>query len=237
MKKYLIGCLLAVLLLTGCGKNEITKSYDKMQIGKEIESYQLDLRIYGTHNNKSVSEIVRVDNYKGTQFRIDYISMSNRKETPRERAERDEKDLRKDNALYIIDNVKYRQNDSGRFVKTTEESLYTDPTLYLNGLKHLKSNEYNREETSADKKYKVYTISVKASTMKDILKNSVLQDVKLTKDVTGEVWIDADEYVYKIIYNVHTGMEDSSKNLVVNASYFRINNVSEIKKMIMTEES
>jgi uncharacterized protein YtpQ (UPF0354 family) len=68
--------------------------------------------------------------------------------------------------------------------------------------------------------------------MKNILSNSILSDINLVKDVTGEVWIDKDEYIYKIIYNVNEGLADASKKLVVNASYFRINNVSEIKPMI-----
>ncbi len=234
MKKYFIGCLLAVLLLTGCASSEMTKSYDKMQVGKEIDSYQLDLRIYGVYNNKSISEIVRVDNYKGTQFKVDYISLNDQKNTT---PTTEENGIMKDNALYIIDKVMYRQNTSGKYAKTTEKSLYTDPTLYLNGLKSVKTNKYDRDETIVDKVYKVYKISVSTNTMKSILDNSAISDVKLTKDVTGEVWIDANGYVYKLIYNVNTGMEDSSKALTVNASYFRVNNVSEIKRMIITQES
>ena len=62
-----IGIVLSMMLvLTGCGESkELKKAYEKMKMGKELTSYKVDYRLYGTYNNKNVNDIIRIQNNNG----------------------------------------------------------------------------------------------------------------------------------------------------------------------------
>ena len=120
MKKILFG-ILGVLLLSGCTNKEMVTYYENNKAGGKIDSYQLDLRIYGNDESNNYNEIVRVDNYKGTQFKVDYISKNilpvipeELEEKPEEGEEENPEETRpflRDTASYRIDGKNYELKD------------------------------------------------------------------------------------------------------------------------------
>lgn len=77
MKRILIW-LLMVLTLAGCTPKELTGSYDKMQVSdKGIKGYYLDLRIYGSFSNKSINEIIRIENYNSKEYKVTIRNVTN----------------------------------------------------------------------------------------------------------------------------------------------------------------
>ena len=64
MKKSLVLWILLLLAISGCGKKNFDKEYNNMQIGN-IDSYQLDLRIYGEENVN-----FKIDNYKNESYKV-----------------------------------------------------------------------------------------------------------------------------------------------------------------------
>lgn len=63
--KQLALVLSMALILTGCGSKALKTAYNKMQIGKEITGYKVDYRLYGTYKEKSINDIVRMQNTEG----------------------------------------------------------------------------------------------------------------------------------------------------------------------------
>lgn len=52
--------LIMLLLITGCDKSNIKKTYENM-IDK---SYEVDIKINGTNDGKRVNDSIRITNYK-----------------------------------------------------------------------------------------------------------------------------------------------------------------------------
>lgn len=213
-KKNILGlALLGVFLLTGCGTSKaLVENYDKMQVSKDtINGYQLDLRIYGIYNDKTINEIIKIDNYLNTQYKITTVGLNSDRET-----------------AYILDGVNYKLDKDSKYTKTTDAIAYSNPNLYLEALNSLKSSEKGETETIASVDYTSYSVTVKASKMEEILETSTLTDIKFKKNIPAKVLIDADGYVYKIVYYLNEAMGTDVKKLEVSATYFRINKSSEI---------
>lgn len=212
MKKIKISIILLVALLSGCTNDKFKENYEKMQVSNStINGYQLDLRIYGTYNNKIINEIVKIDNYLNKQYRISILNN------------------RTEEISYIIDNIKYVLGAEKEYVKTDNILAYSNPNLYLEGLNYIKNSKEKATETIAEVAYNSYEIEVKASKMKEILANSIVSDLEIVKNAPAKVLINKNDYVYKIVYYLNEGMKDSSKELTLNATYFRINAASEIR--------
>jgi hypothetical protein len=234
MKKFLI-LIVCTLFLTGCGVDkELKENYENMKIGENTESYQLDLRIYGSYDNRTLNEIIKVDNYKNTQFKIDYVSNNNRnprRENEREEPQQNEEEpVRIDNALYIIDGTKYRYKE-GKYQVVEEETLYTNTDLYLKSLNNVIKKTELEDEKIGEETYKVYEIIISKGKMEEILKSSVLSKLKLTKDVRAKVWIKENGQVSKIVYYLTESKEDK-KLLEISASYFRINLINDMSNIV-----
>lgn len=194
--KKLFCLLLGAILLTGCG-SKLEKTYDNMKIGDNIESYQLDLRIYGTVDNKRVNEIIKIDNYKNVQYKIDNSEFT----------------------YYVANGVTYKtpsRLEEGKeqvYEKVTEDLFY-DTDLLLQGLNNIKSK--TETENDLNLELEVYNIELKDSYIKDLL-TKLGYDSNFTES-SGKLYL-SDGNLYKIIYNVDS--------LIIDAGFFRINGIRE----------
>ncbi len=224
MKKILL-LVFGILLLSGCQNKEMLTFYENTKVGDKTESYQLDLRIYGNYDSKTYNEIVKIDNYKETQYKIDYISNQKEEiiEETNEETNELEMPLRVDNASYRIDQKNYEQKD-GVFVEV-ESLMYTNPNAYLEVLSKASNVETLKEEKIGLDSYKTYSFKVNKKDMEAILKDGALKDLKLKSDVSAKVWIDKDNRVYKVIYYLIEGKD----KVEINASFFRFNIIKDMK--------
>lgn len=245
MKKVML-VLIGVLLLSGCTNKEMVTFYENTKAGEKIDSYQLDLRIYGNYDDETYSEIVRIDNYKGTQYKIDYISKNDIKvqeetidEEPIEEENTEETSIPKpdvidpmleglleDNASYVIDGKNYSKVE-GKYTEV-DTLLYTNPNVYLETATKGYSVEFLFDETIGAESYKVYTFKVKKDDMKSILEDGVLKDLKLKEDVTAKLWADKDSKIFKVAYYLIDGKD----KVEINASVFRINIINDMSNMV-----
>lgn len=232
MKKILLG-IIGALILTGCTSKELVSYYENTKAGGKIDSYQLDLRIYGTYDDKTFNEIVRVDNYKGTQFKVDNIgknivvpNLGEEKETDSEEPNEDMLPIVRDNASYRINEKNYELKDNS-YVEV-ETLMYTNPNSYLEGLTKAKKVEELKEDKIGENTYKTYVFKVSKSDMEPILKDGELKDLKLKSDVSAKVWIDKDSRVHKVIYYLTEGKD----RVEINASFFRINIVNDMSNIV-----
>ncbi len=232
MKKVLLG-IIGVLILTGCTNKEMVSYYENTKAGGKIDSYQLDLRIYGTYGDKTFNEIVRVDNYKGTQFKVDNIgknivvpNMEEEKEPNSEETNDDMLPIFRDNSSYRIDNKNYEFKDNS-YVEV-ETLMYTNPNAYLEVVSKAKKVEELKEEKIGENTYKIYTFKVSKSDMEPILNDSELKGLKLKADASAKVWIDKDSRVHKVIYYLIDGKD----RVEINASVFRINIINDMSNLI-----
>lgn len=231
MKKILLG-IIGVLILTGCTNKEMVSYYENTKAGGKIDSYQLDLRIYGTYGDKTFNEIVRVDNYKGTQFKVDNIGKNivvpnlDEKEPTSEETKDDMLPILRDNASYRINEKNYEFKDNS-YVEV-ETLMYTNPNSYLEVVSKAKKVEELKEEKIGENTYKIYTFKVSKSDMEPILNDSELKGLKLKADASAKVWIDKDSRVHKVIYYLIDGKD----RVEINASVFRINIINDMSNLI-----
>ena len=140
MKKILL-ILIPILILTGCGKN-LNKQYEDMQIGN-IESYQLDLRIYGKEN-----KMIKIDNYKNEEFKI----------------------VTNDDTYYVLNGITYKEteNKETKYEKV-DEKVFTNTDLLLQALKNIKSKkEIDNDIKGLD--LKLYEVTIDSNYVKSLLK-------------------------------------------------------------------
>ena len=133
MKKVLI--ILSLILLTGCGNKEFKSAYENMNIGKNIESYQLDLRIYGSVDNKRINKMYKIDNYKNQKYKIDTFDLT----------------------YYFIDGKMYEEKEIMEEIQynETNENIFYDTNIILDGLNNITSKT-EIENDIEGKELKVY---------------------------------------------------------------------------------
>lgn len=211
--KLFIGLML-VVLMTGCGTKGLEKYYDNMEIGsKGIKGYVLELRIYGNKDNDRINEIVRITNYNNVDFKIVKRNVSQTNINPFEEDDIEE-------TTYIKNDKVYKANESGTYVETKDDINYKKPSIYLEGLNNIVSIDKGESVTIGEKKYTLYKTTFSKTIMNDIVADNILKETKITKDVEGEVYIDSEGYVYRIIYKLD--------NVTINANYFNINKINSI---------
>ncbi len=215
MKKNikLILFILVILTVTGCTSNIFIQAYKKMQASeKGINGYVLDLRIYGTINNSKVSEIVKITNYMNKDYKIlkTIIESDNSGSKP----------IRKEDVKYIFSNTVYKLDDTNKYVVTTEDIKYSQPDLYMVGIKNAKIVGKKVIKTIGDKKFDVYNVTFDKKDVEKLAINTAISALTIPKTVKGEIYIDSSNYLYRITYLIDT--------VTINASYFGINNVSKI---------
>jgi len=208
MKKILLTFIL-VLGLVGCRDKALDKNYDKMRIAKDgLDSYQVDIRIYGEYNNNRVSEYLKVSNYKNEQIII-----------------HDSKSSLLGKSYIIYDNGKTYNVSSNNKITVVADNKYADTAIYLEGFKNFKKVKKEKDEIIGDKKYLVYSTTVKKQVFESILKGTVIEKIELEENVPTKVWIDKDGYVYRIIYYLDEAIEDYGSPLEISVRYYGYNTV------------
>jgi hypothetical protein len=208
--KIILITLITTIFLSGCVSSTITKAYNKMQVGKnKINGYSIDLRIYGKVNNKGINEIVRISNYMNKTYSITIPGKLDIK--TKERTE--------DKVSYVKDNKGYIKNEAGTYEKTTKKIKYSNPLIYLEGIKNITKNSKSIEEKIGTNKYKVYDITIKKDYANKLLKEVAIEQT-VSNNQTGKIYIDNKGYVYRVIYTI--------EDLTINANYYGIDNAVEI---------
>ena len=178
--------------------NKLSNSANKTSV-KEAKSYRMDLRIYGTYNNKGINKIIMVNNYKNTDKDIS-ITVDGK----------EEKYLVKDSKKYKVENEK---------LSDAENVPFTNTEVYLNGVSKMKNLKEEKEQKIGKNTYKVYKGTISINDMAPILKESDIS-VKTDKDIETEVWLTSDNYVYKVYYKLD--------KLTIYASYFGYGNMNKV---------
>lgn len=172
------------------------------QINKNITGYRLDLRINGIYKNKVVNETVMVNNYKNTDKEISIFT----------------KQTENGEEKYIIKDGKYYQviNDSLKEIKAVP---YEDTDIYLEGIKKITSVKKKGKEIIGNNEYTVYTGKISKSLMNKMLSKTAT-GIQVEKSGKAEVWLTADNHVYKIYYK--------ADNITLYPSYFKYNLINPI---------
>ena len=169
MKKILL-ILIPILILTGCGKN-LNKQYEDMQIGN-IESYQLDLRIYGKEN-----KMIKIDNYKNEEFKI----------------------ITNDDTYYVLNGITYKEieNKETKYEKV-DEKVFTNTDLLLQALKNIKSKkEIDNDIKGLD--LKLYEVTIDSNYIKSLLKE--LGYSEEYSNITSKVYLQ-NNTIYRIKHKI-----------------------------------
>lgn len=174
-----------VLLVTGCGEDNKIET-------KEMNNYQLDLRVYVDDIRESVRVNVNDDDL--------YITKSN---------------LEEEEEYYVIDGKSYALD--GDTYKSVNSVEYENSNEFLNKVKNLSWEKSNAEKIG-ETTYKVYTFRMKASEIKSLVKNIKVEG----NQFDGKVYIDSNNYVYKIVLN----LGDNDK---IDATFFRIGMINKIE--------
>lgn len=169
MKKILL-ILIPVLILTGCGKN-LNKQYEDMQIGN-IESYQLDLRIYGKEN-----KMIKIDNYKNEEFKI----------------------ITNDDTYYVLNGITYKEteNKETKYEKV-DEKVFTNTDLLLQALKNIKAKkEIDNDIKGLD--LKLYEVTIDSNYIKSLLKE--LGYSEEYSNITSKIYLQ-NNTIYRIEHKI-----------------------------------
>ncbi len=210
--KYLLLIISLLLILTGCTNKVLNEAYTGMKVSKEaLNGYTLDLIISGVNGTTKISERLRIRNYMSTKFEITKNISSTDYNNPTPTKE----------VTYIINGKTYVMGTDKKYTVTTEKVKYTNPSIYLEGLKNATQNDEKTTEKVGTINCDVYTLTFTKAAVEKILKDTALTNVKLTKDATGKVYINKEGYVYRIIYNID--------KITINANYFGYDTARDIK--------
>ncbi len=176
MKKILI--VLSLFLLTGCGNKEFKEAYKNMNIGKNIESYQLDLRIYGSIDNKRINEMYKIDNYENQKYKIDTFDLT----------------------YYFIDGKMYEEKEIMEEIQynETKQNIFYDTNIILDGLNNITSKT-EIENDIEGKELKLYEVELKDEYIKELLNK--LGYINSYNEASGKIYLENNN-IYKIIYTV-----------------------------------
>jgi outer membrane lipoprotein-sorting protein len=216
--KYFKTLILLVIIfpLSGCIFQSTSESYEKMQLKKGgITGYCLDLRIYGFTSDKNVNEIVRVENYMDSSFRIAIPNIGEPDVLKEEDYIRNFEEV-----TYKINGVVYTMDETGQYIKTNDKIKYGNPSIYLLALKNIKKNSKSIKEKMGDIIYNTYEVMVDKDTMGEILSDTNISNLEVKKDIKAKIYLNKDGYTYRIIYTI--------ENVTINANYYGINTVSQI---------
>lgn len=174
MKKIII-LLLSIIILTGCTDKELKEEYNDTK--NSIESYQLDLRIYGSFDNKKVNKIYKIDNYKNQKYKIDTINV----------------------IYYFVDGRLFEEQiDENSKYKESNENIFYDTDLILQGLNNITSKKEVENDIDG-KELKVYEIKLKDEYIEELLNK--LGYTNNFKEVSGKVYLE-NENIFKICYKI-----------------------------------
>lgn len=188
--------IMFLFFITGCSDSRLKKSYNLMKISN-IESYILDLKVYG----KNIDDNYRISNYKNEQLKVVYFTLENKTLT---------------NYVKYVEDNKYYEMVGSDFVASETKPKYTDTNVFLTGLLKAKKVQVSDKQST----YKIYNVVFDKNFFNDLLK-SINIDVAVDEDISGEIHLDKDSRVNRIIYK--------SDEITINANYFGYGLVTKTK--------
>jgi hypothetical protein len=221
MKKIVILCSL-MLIISGCSVGKFSSDYKKIKASDDkIDSYTLNLRIYGIYNNDKINKNMRIESYKNNQYMITIFN-NTKKSIDRKNNEIDNNELEQanDEIIYVVNKKTYVVNKTGEYIESKGDVRYDNPSIYLSGLNHISKINKVAKETIGTNKYDVYDVNFSKKSVMTILKDTTYSDIKISDNVTGQIYIDQNGYIYRIIYNI--------EGVTINANY----NVKDLNKPI-----
>ena len=189
--------------------NVLTISYKKTKISNSMSGYILYYSLSGQIEDKIYDDIVGIENYKDKSYKVRLIKMDIDEEADSE--ENDSEDY----LYYVIDGIAYSKDDKNKYHKIKEKVIYNNTEIYLKGLINAKEIVYVGKENLEDNEYEKYTFIIDTKIMKEILKYSNIPDLIFDKETMGCVaWIDSEGYLYKLDYDISTGLNKSTSLMV-----------------------
>lgn len=217
MKKIVLVCI--ILLAVGCNNKKMEEEYNNIKEAKDnIDSYKLDLRVYGISNNKKVNEIVKVINY-AFDYEIN-ITASNNVTDGFGIPITSPFSITNDDIIYINNGKVYVKDDSNKYSISKDKLKYTDPSVYLNGLDNIKKIKDIKEERIGNKIYKQYDVLINSNVSNDIVKDIGQNELISEEEMSASVYLDDKNALYQIIYYIDS--------ITINANYYSINQVDSI---------
>ncbi|MDD2203584.1 MAG: hypothetical protein PHT75_04660 [Bacilli bacterium] len=249
MKKvlFLVGL---VLIAGGCSNNQFEDSYNKMQVSDDnINGYTLDLRIFGSVGDERINQVVKINSYNNKDYKITkgntdaslnenmelnpdpYLDESMRMNPDiniNENRELDELNREQQgDIIYVIGGKTFVLDKDNKYTETDKPVKYNNPAIYLNGLKDVTETSEPVEKIIEDKTYNLYNVTFTKTVIEPIIKDTGIENIRLENDVKGEIYLNADGYVYRIIYYID--------DLTINANYYGINTASQITLPVVEE--
>jgi len=210
MKKIkIVVMMLMMLIVTACSSKDFKLAYDNMQISENgITGYLLNLKVSGTYDNKSINKEIRISNYNDSDYeiRITNNTRNGRKES--------------EETAYIKDGKIYEEDENRVYVEVDEQIKYSNPSIYLEGLNNVKKSSKAKEQKIGNKNYQVYEVQFKKEFVEELLEKSELEKIKITKKVSGKIYLNEDNRVYQMIYEIN--------DLRIKANYYGINTAKEV---------
>lgn len=194
--------LIMLLLITGCDKSNIKKTYENM-IDK---SYEVDIKINGTNDGKRVNDSIRITNYKNKEYKIFYLN--------------------ENKIIYKFNNKSYiKENDN--YIENNDINYYTNPKLYLELLKGVKKVDSKETETINNVVYDVYNVSINKDDVNKLIEDTTLKGKKTNNDAFCKLYITSDKSLYRTNCDLKNNIKNTS-NIKIDITYFNMGKVDKI---------
>lgn len=195
----------ALIVVGGCSNNKAIDNYENMKVSiDEVDGYTLNLKISGTIGADKIDEIVKIDNYDESDYRIMALNT----------AVKDDDSQADNEVTYIIDGKVYTKNSNGTYISKKDGTMYNNPSVYIDGLKEVYKTSKVTKATIDDITYEVYDVIFSENVINNIIEDSVISDIKADEEVTGKIYINDKKHAYRIIYYIN--------DITITANYLGI---------------
>lgn len=194
MKKILL--LIILLLITGCDKNNINKTFQNMK----NSNYEMDIKINGIDKGKQINDIVRLTNNKNEKNKIIYLN---------------------ENEIIYKQKNNFYKKENDKYIKIEGKYLYTNHNLCLELINDIKKINSKTKETINNKEYTIYNIIVKKDNINKILKDTYFKEKTVYKDITCDIYITKNYNLYRTNCDLKNYIESTS-NVKLDITYFNI---------------
>ncbi len=97
---------------------------------------------------------------------------------------------------------------------TEKDVNYNNPSIYLKGLNKVSKIKKTYEKKVGDTIYKVYDVNYNKRFISNLVKDTIISDIDIKKEVTGNIYLTKENYVNRIIYNI--------EDVIINVNYYGI---------------
>lgn len=116
--------------------------------------------------------------------------------------------------LYVSNEKTYVIGSNGKYMITEKDVNYNNPSIYLKGLNKVSKIKKTYEKKVGDTIYKVYDVNYNKRFISNLVKDTIISDIDIKKEVTGNIYLTKENYVNRIIYNI--------EDVIINVNYYGI---------------